>query len=95
VTETLHHARPMVCLPLFWDQYDNAQRMDELGLGVRLPPYTFEARDLLDAIDRLTADEGLRDRLGQMADKRRADPGRLLAADLIQRLARERAPIRA
>ena len=69
--------------------------MDELGLGVRLPPYTFEDRDLLDAIDRLTEDEALRDRLGQMADMRQAHPGRVLAADLVERLARERAPIRA
>ena len=36
-TEALHFGKPMVLLPLFWDQYDNAQRLDELGFGVRLP----------------------------------------------------------
>ena len=36
-TEALHFGKPMVLLPLFWDQYDNAQRMDELGFGRRLP----------------------------------------------------------
>src|SRR4051794_32385473 len=41
VTECLHFGKPMVLLPLFWDQYDNAQRMDELGLGVRLPTLQF------------------------------------------------------
>ena len=41
VTECLHYGKPMVVLPLFWDQYDNAQRMDELGLGIRLDTYRF------------------------------------------------------
>ena len=39
ITECLWFGRPMVVLPLFWDQYDNAQRMDETGFGVRLDTY--------------------------------------------------------
>jgi UDP:flavonoid glycosyltransferase YjiC (YdhE family) len=31
----------MIVLPLFWDQYDNAQRVHELGLGSRLDTYRF------------------------------------------------------
>jgi hypothetical protein len=27
--------------PLFWDQYDNAQRVDETGFGVRLRSYAW------------------------------------------------------
>ncbi len=46
VTECLHFGKPMVLLPLFWDQYDNAQRMDELGLGARLRTFEFEDSEL-------------------------------------------------
>ncbi len=42
--EALHHGKPMVVLPIFWDQYDNAQRMHETGLGVRLDDLPVRAR---------------------------------------------------
>src|ERR1041384_2124308 len=50
-TEALHFGKPMVVVPLFWDQYDNAQRVDELGFGKRLPTYTFTPTQIVRAID--------------------------------------------
>ena len=78
-TECLHAGKPMVVLPLFWDQMDNAQRIAETGLGLRLPPYAFAAEELLGGIDRLVADDSLQARLETMATRirrgRRAYPG--------------------
>jgi UDP:flavonoid glycosyltransferase YjiC (YdhE family) len=93
VTECWSFGKPMIVLPLFWDQYDNAQRVHELGLGVHLPTYSFEDAELGDAIDRLAGDEALAGRLRVMSERLRADPGTERAADLIERLARTGEPV--
>jgi UDP:flavonoid glycosyltransferase YjiC (YdhE family) len=77
----------MVVLPLFWDQYDNAQRVHETGFGVRLDTYGHEPRQLTGAIDRLLADERLRTRLASASERLQAAPGTERAADLIERIA--------
>jgi len=86
VTESLHFGKPMVVLPLFWDQHDNAQRMDELGLGRRLDTYRHDPVELVDAIESLLADSELPRRLSAISARLEADPGTAKAADLIERL---------
>jgi UDP:flavonoid glycosyltransferase YjiC (YdhE family) len=87
VTECFHNGKPMVVLPLFWDQVDNAQRVDETAFGVRLPAYDFEDAQLTGAIDRLLGDARLRDRLAALSRRIQAGSGTAKAADLIERLA--------
>jgi MGT family glycosyltransferase len=89
-TEALHFGKPMVVLPLFWDQYDNAQRVDELGLGVRLDTYRFTDAELHDAITRLLGDEPLRARLAEAGAAIRAADGLRVAADAIEKLGASR-----
>ena len=86
VTESLHFGKPMVVLPLFWDQHDNAQRMDELGLGRRLDTYRHDPVELVDAIESLLADSELPRRLSAISARLEAEPGTAKAADLIERL---------
>ncbi|MFD1935229.1 MULTISPECIES: glycosyltransferase [Nonomuraea] len=85
-TEALHFGKPMILLPLFWDQYDNAQRVDELGYGVRLSTYTFSDDELKGALDRLLGDAELRARLTAEGEKIRGRDGLRKAADLIEQL---------
>jgi UDP:flavonoid glycosyltransferase YjiC (YdhE family) len=86
VTEAFHHGKPMIVLPLFWDQVDNAQRVDELGFGRRLSTYGFEDAELTGAIDTLLADGELADRLAAMSERIKSTSGTVRAADLIERV---------
>lgn len=87
VTECFWFGKPMVVLPLFWDQYDNAQRIDETGFGIRLDTYGHEPEELTEAVDRLVADEPLREHMKAASARLRAKPGTAKAAELIEGVA--------
>jgi MGT family glycosyltransferase len=94
ITEALHFGKPLIVLPLFWDQYENAQRIDELGFGVRLDTYGFADAELTDAVDRLLDDSALRNKLAEMGAAVRDRDGLRVGADVIERVgAQHRAPI--
>ena len=92
VTESMYFGKPMIVLPLFWDQHDNAQRVQETGFGVRLQPYSVNDHELLGSIERLLEDDALHQRLGDIARRLQANPGTAQAASMIERLARSRLP---
>src|SRR5215218_9799071 len=86
VTECLHFGKPMVVLPIFWDQHDNAQRIDETGFGARLDTYRYSGEELTGAIERLLGDEALAARLARTSERLRGSPGTEKAADLIEQV---------
>jgi MGT family glycosyltransferase len=86
ITECLWFGKPTVVLPLFWDQYDNAQRMDETGFGVRLDTYGHEPDELTGALARVLHDTRLHARLATVSERLHRRPGTDHAADLIERL---------
>jgi len=86
-TECMWFGKPMVVLPIFWDQHDNAQRVHETGYGARLDTYGFEEGELGAALDRVLGDEALRGRAAAAGERLRRRPGTVKAADLIERVA--------
>ncbi|MDA8436179.1 MAG: glycosyltransferase [Actinomycetales bacterium] len=86
-TEALHFGKPMILLPLFWDQYDNAQRMHELGFGVRLPTYSFTEEEM-DAALATVLDPAKRAELAAIGERVRARDGLRRGADVIEQVAR-------
>src|SRR5712691_1423661 len=90
-TECFHFGKPIVVLPLFWDQYDNAQRIDELGFGIRLDTYRCSKTELLGGIDGLLSDHTARARLRKISARLQSRPGTVAAADLIELVGKDQA----
>jgi UDP:flavonoid glycosyltransferase YjiC (YdhE family) len=86
-TECMYFGKPMIALPIFWDQHDNAQRVHETSHGVRLPTYSFDDADMTGAIEGLLADSGRRRRMAATSTRLQANPGTTRAADLIEKVA--------
>ena len=61
VTETFFFGKPMLVMPMFSDQFDNAQRIQEKGLGIRLSPFHCTEDELLSAVDKLVTDQNLKE----------------------------------
>jgi len=85
----MYFGKPMIVLPIFWDQHDNAQRVHETAHGLRLPTYSFDDRDLTAAIDRLLDDVSVRNRMQRISRRLRSRPGTVRAADLIETVAKK------
>ncbi|OTF77865.1 UDP-glucuronosyltransferase-like protein, partial [Euroglyphus maynei] len=62
VTETMSFGKPMLVMPLFADQFDNAQRIREKGFGDRIETYAFKDDELIEKIDTIINDEQIRQR---------------------------------
>jgi MGT family glycosyltransferase len=90
VTEAFHFGKPMILLPLFWDQHDNAQRVHEAGFGVRLDTYGFSEEQMQAALHRLLGDAGPRDHLDGIGKRIRSRNGVAAAAQHIEAAARHR-----
>jgi MGT family glycosyltransferase len=87
VTESMWFGKPMLVLPIFWDQHDNAQRVHETGYGVRLPTYAWQPDALRAAVDTLLDDAQLRERCRAAGERLRRRSGTAVAAELIERVA--------
>ncbi len=83
-TEAMHFGKPTIVLPLFWDQYDNAQRVDECGYGLRMRTYAFDDHELIDAVNGILANEALRTKVVASGAAIRARDGLTRAADVIE-----------
>ena len=83
ITESFHFGKPVIVMPLFGDQFDNAQRVAERGFGVRMNPYHCSQDELLNAVDHLLADDKLAERMKLIGERIRSAKNNERAAELI------------
>jgi MGT family glycosyltransferase len=89
VLASLKAGVPLLVVPTFWDKSDNAQRVVEAGAGLRLAPRRCTPEALRAAVMRLIEEPSFRDNARRMADRFAEVPGPRLAAELLERLAKE------
>ncbi|CAF4123249.1 unnamed protein product, partial [Rotaria magnacalcarata] len=86
ITESFYFGKPSIILPLFGDQFDNAQRIQEKGFGIRLDTYHCSEKELLDAIEKLLADEELKEKLKIISENMIETDNRAEVVQLIEAL---------
>uniref|UniRef100_A0A6P6XZ04 UDP-glucuronosyltransferase 1-1-like n=1 Tax=Dermatophagoides pteronyssinus TaxID=6956 RepID=A0A6P6XZ04_DERPT len=86
VTETFAQGKPMIIMPLFADQHDNAQRLSEKNLAIKLPPYDFTDEQMIESIDRLLYDKELNQRLLRASKRILQTDKHEIVCDMIEKI---------
>ncbi|OTF79334.1 hypothetical protein BLA29_011089 [Euroglyphus maynei] len=87
LAECVMHAKPMIVMPLFFDQYSNAQRIMEKQFGIRMDPYQFTSKELIENIEQLLFhDEIIRTNLQQASERIRQTNSVRLACEQLEKL---------
>jgi len=83
---------PLVIVPTTWDKPDNARRVVEAGVGVRLAPRRCTPERLRAAVEQVLWDPGYAVRAQQIAERLARAPGPARAAELLETLVPSRTP---
>jgi MGT family glycosyltransferase len=84
--ESLYYGKPSIILPFAWDGHDNAARVEDLGIGVRLDRYKSEPNELPAICQRLLSDPKIMNKLRAIGKEMRESPGPIVASEAILRV---------
>jgi len=90
MVRALHSGAAVVACPVAGDMGENAARLDWAGAGVRLPWRLLTPATVRLAVERALSEPALTRRAGELAAWSAANDAAARAADLVERLARER-----
>lgn len=87
VMAALEAGVPLVIVPTHWDKPDNAQRVVEAGVGLRLSPRRCTPRRLRTAVERVLSEPSFRANAQRLARQLAGERGPERAAELLEDLA--------
>ncbi|KAG9510138.1 Tumor suppressor candidate 3, partial [Fragariocoptes setiger] len=84
VTECMYYGCPVIVMPIFADQLDNAQRIQDKRLGIRLDVYKCTQEELLNAVESIMFNQALRKEISDIGARMRTrDDGKRVAGALL------------
>ena len=87
ITECFYYGVPgFVVCPVFSDQYDNAQRIEEKNLGRRVDPFNCTEKELLSAIEAVLADKSIAPRMKTISERMQKPENKFKAVRLFKDL---------
>lgn len=86
--ESFYFGKPMLLIPIFADQFDNAQRLVDTKLGYRLPRGC-SADDFVKLVDQLANDSELSNRMKAISERIRKSEDRRVIAERIEGIAKQ------
>ena len=85
--ETFYFGKPMIVMPIFEDQIDNAQRVYEMGFGLKLNPFDCTEEELYNSIEKLLNNNVLKEKMRKIAERSKTQAKSNRMCELIEKIA--------
>ena len=89
VAETFYYGKLLFIIPLFVDQYDNAQQVHEKGFGIKLDPFKCIKQHLTKTIQTLINDNQFKEKIKQISQRIQRDAKKDKLVQLIEGLVKD------
>lgn len=86
IIEAFYYGVPLIVLPVFADQFDSAQRVEDCGFGIRLNPFNCTQDELLKAVDSLLSNKELKESMRTISSRLRSIKYHEIAVDKIEQI---------
>ncbi|XP_053213424.1 NDP-glycosyltransferase YjiC-like [Panonychus citri] len=87
--ETLYYGKPMIVIPYFYDQLDNAQRVVDKNIGFRVNTYDLDEDYFLDCIEKALTDQTINQKVKSISQNMRQSTSLSEAVKKIEKLIEE------